>query len=108
MPSISPDPEIVLAVREVKYTGTPADPIPRLWDSLQQAIVNYNMAVASTLNSEGVNRTMDVDAAREQVLIYFRAYREALAAAGQLPAGTDPVLLAKPMGHVVDHSFAPL
>lgn len=109
MPATTPDPLLVLAVRAQIYTGTPAEPIPRLWLSLQTAITNYNMAVASSLSSEGINRTMDIDAAREQVIIYYTAYRDALAAAAvDLPAGTDPVLLERPMGFVVDHSYSPL
>lgn len=105
----TPDPTLILAYRAVQYSGSPAEPVPTLWLKLQTAIGNYEAAVASSLSSEGIQRTMDLEGAREQVIVLYHAYTQALAeTATELPAGTDPNLMQRPMGHTVQHHFVQL
>ena len=101
------DPVIIAALT----VGIPAEnasaQINALYAKLQEKIEVYELAVAESLSSEGINRTLNVEAAAKQVGEYLAAYQQVTAATG-LPAATDPVLLQNPLGHTVDHSYQPM
>ncbi len=91
LPSYAADPAIV-AARLAVLVASPTAQITALWTGLQRALTTYDLAVASSLASEGVSRSMNFDAAARQVVEWHAAYTTATAATA-LPADADPELL---------------
>lgn len=105
LPSYAPD-SAIIAARLAVLVADPTPQITALWNGLQKALTAYDLAVASSLSSEGVSRSMNFDAAGKQVAEWFAAYQSACATA-TLPADADPVLSREAMGfHVAFSSVA--
>jgi len=106
LPSYAPDPAII-AARLAVLVPSPTSQITSLWNKLQSALDAYDLAVVSSLSSEGISRSMNFDAAAKQVAEIHAAYQSATATAA-LPAGADLVLTGSAMGFHVSHSSVSL
>lgn len=104
--SYAPD-SLIIAARLAVLVPDPTPKIQAMWDGLQTALANYDLASISSLSSEGISRSLNFDAARTQVAEWHAAYQAAIAAAA-LPTDADPILTASPMGFTVTHSRIPL
>jgi hypothetical protein len=106
--SSAPDPAII-AARLAVLVPDPTPQIQSLWDGLQNALAQYDLAAISSLNGGDVSRSLNFDAARIQVAEWHAAYQQACAtAAAALPADADPILLQSPLGIFTTRSRIPL
>ena len=106
--SYAPD-QAIIAARLAVLVPDPTPRIQALWDGLQTALANYDLASVSALSSEGVSRSLNFDAARAQVAEWLAAYDQAVAAAAAaLPADADSMLLASPLGIFTRRCNVPL
>ena len=104
---MSPDPNITAALR-APAPGEGASALAvSLYASLQQCLVDYRAAVASSQSFEGSSISLAADTAGKQVAEYYAAYMAELAAV-EIPAGQNPALLATPRGWGFRHDFIAL
>lgn len=101
-----PDSSIVRARVLVLGTAPSVAAVLAAWNGVKGALAGYDAAVAAvSLSSEGVSRSMDVDAAQRNVVEWLMVYDTVLAAqAEDAVEDADAVTLGPAMGHTVDHS----